>query len=64
MQCFFCTRPLRQATVLLNGHPVGPDCARKHNLLASSGNKRIQRAPKPPAAPKLERDPHTADMFL
>lgn len=64
MKCFFCTRPLRQATVLLNGHPVGPDCARKHNLMGPSakGKKTVQRVKKAPK-PKQVVDKFTRDLF-
>lgn len=64
MQCIFCNRPLKQATVMLSGNPVGPQCARKHNLLgtAATPNKRVERVPRPPRS-KSERDPHTIDLF-
>lgn len=65
MKCIFCNRPLKHATVMLAGNPVGPDCARIHNLIGASatGNKRVERVPRPPAKPKIERDPHTIDLF-
>lgn len=64
MKCFFCTSPLRQATVLLNGHPVGPDCARKHNIIGPSakGKKTVQRVKKAPK-PKQPVDKYTLDLF-
>lgn len=65
MECIFCRRPLQHATVMLAGNPVGPHCARIHNLIGSSatGNKRVERVPKPPKQPKSYRDPHTVDLF-
>lgn len=64
LRCIFCNRALQQATVMLSGNPVGPDCARKHNLLspAAKANKRVERVPRPPKS-KSERDPHTIDLF-
>lgn len=65
MRCIFCNRPLLRATVMLAGNPVGPDCARRHNLGGATGAaaKRITRVPRSPPKPKIERDPHTVDMF-
>lgn len=64
-RCFFCRRPLIAPTIFVNGHPIGRVCAKKHNLIGSSatGSKRVERVPKPPAKPKVERDPHTIDLF-
>lgn len=65
MKCIFCNRPLKHATVMLAGNPVGPDCARRHNLIGSSatGSKRVERVPRPPKQPQSYRDPHTVDLF-
>lgn len=64
LTCIFCSRPLSRATVMLSGNPVGPSCARKHNLLgtAATPNKRVERVQRV-AKPKSERDPHTGDLF-
>lgn len=64
MRCIFCNRPLLRATVMLGGHPVGPDCSRKHSLIGPTvKSKRIERMPRPPAQPKTYRDRHTVDLF-
>lgn len=64
LRCIFCTRPLKRAAVLLAGNPVGPDCARKHNLTGASAvhNKRVERVPRPKSK-AAQRDPNTLEMF-
>ena len=65
MRCIFCKRSLKRAEVMLDGHPVGPDCAKKHNLLAQGITKRkhIKRAKKVKAQHQPERCPDTLDLF-
>lgn len=64
MNCIFCSRPLKHATVMLAGNPVGPDCARRHLLIGTGAahNKRVERMPRPPK-PVPKRDPDTLEMF-
>lgn len=64
LRCIFCTRPLKRAAVTLSGNPVGPDCARKHNLIGTTAihNKRVERVPRP-SKPAVQRDPDTLEMF-
>lgn len=33
MICIFCRRPLSVATVYIGQYPVGPKCARIHNVM-------------------------------
>lgn len=64
MRCIFCNRPLTRATVILGGHPVGPDCSRKHSLIGPTvKSKRIERVPKPPRPKHPLRDTSTIDLF-
>lgn len=60
--CFLCGRPLKSPKLFLRGHPIGPVCGKSLNLFKGPARKHAKRTTAR-QAPKIERDPHTVDMF-
>lgn len=60
--CFFCRRPLKSPPIFFNGQAIGPRCAVLHAVPTGKPPKHAKRTTAR-QAPKIERDPHTVDMF-
>jgi hypothetical protein len=65
--CAFCGRLTLHPAVMIGIHPVGPKCAKRHNLLPLAGQKRGLAAPARPAPlgrrSVAHRDDRTPDLF-
>ena len=66
--CAFCGRLTLHPAVMIGIHPVGPKCAKRHNLLPLAGQRRglVAQASATLASGKrsvAHRDDRTADLF-
>lgn len=65
-RCAFCHRVTEKPAAWIGGiFPVGPTCAKQHNLGAAirMGRGAIRAASAKPVASMAERDPRTRDLF-